>query len=479
MDSPPQGRRSMLPMPNRYKAHLEKLQQQEAKIQQLEQEKLDQSQRLGDLQRSKDAQNVVIDRLHKQLADREHEDLKTAHSIDRLTRQLEAAQEMTAKAEQAQRDAEADNMFRHFVAESDDENARPQTVEELQAQVARAVYAEQQSSLRATELEEELLWIKEVAEALSCELQSSKDVRNELELELQQVKSSTAEQEAQIQLQLMSVKDGNGSEQWSVWQNLVSALKEQVKTLANDKQKLENASRAADQRLQRLESDRQNLEEENIRLRVELTRLQEDINTMGLQFRTLEEEKLSETLAMEEKLTTRLGQAQEHQTELATRIIEVEKKLVSLEVTAVRNQELTLEKNNLLKQLEEERCNSNELVCSNATFKEATETALQQLKDVEMEFRALDNGHEAREDPNETVASLVKSIISSLKSQEASVDSTVASMLVLHLKSKIESQLTQLRARRKSLENCPSSRSSSDSEAYDTAYEPLNNYEEP
>lgn len=315
MDQPPQERRSMLPMPNRYKAHLEKFQQQEAKNQQLEQDKLDQIQRIRALEDSKDAQDVEINRLQTQLAD---EKLKAALSIDQLTKKLQAAHEKTARAEQAQRDAEADNMFRHFVAESDDENARPPTVEELQAQVARSVYAEQQSSLRATELEEELLWIKEVAEALSCELQSSKDARNELELELQQLKD---EQEEQIQLQLMSVKDGNGSDQWIVWQNLVSALKEQVKSLANDKQKLENASlycqKAADQRLQRLERDRRNLEEENTRLRAELTGLQQEITAMERQFRLLEEEKLSET---EEKLALRLGQAQERQTELTTRI---------------------------------------------------------------------------------------------------------------------------------------------------------------
>ncbi|KAK1946508.1 putative ankyrin repeat protein [Phytophthora citrophthora] len=452
MDQPPQGRpSSMLRVPNRYKAHLEKLQQQEAKIQQLEQEKLDQAERLRVLEDSKDAQSVKIDRLQKQLAD---DDLKAAHSIDLLTKNLQTAQERTARAEQAQRDAEADNMFRHFVADSDDENARPPTVEELQAQVARSVYAEQQSSLRATELEEELLWIKEVAEALSCELQSSKDARNELELELQQLKD---EQEAQIQLQLMSVKDGNGKEQWIVWQNLVSALKEQVKSLANDKQKLENASvccqKAADQCLQRLERDRQNLEEENIRLRAELTGLQQDINVMELQFRMLEEEKLSE---MEENLTLRLVQAQEHQTKLTARILEVEKKLTRSAETAVPNEELTVEKNNLLKQLEEERCYSKELLSSNATFKEATQTALQQLKDVEMELRAIDDSHE---DLSETVANLARSIISNIKSQEASVESTVASMLVLHLKSKIESQLTQLRARRESLENCSTSRS--------------------
>ncbi|KAG1710274.1 hypothetical protein DVH05_017278 [Phytophthora capsici] len=407
MDQPPQERRSMLPMPNRYKAHLEKFQQQEAKIQQLEQDKLDQIQRIRALEDSKDAQDVEINRLQTQLAD---EKLKAALSIDQLIKKLQAAHEKTARAEQAQRDAEADNMFRHFVAESDDENARPPTVEELQAQVARSVYAEQQSSLRATELEEELLWIKEVAEALSCELQSSKDARNELELELQQLKD---EQEEQIQLQLMSVKDGNGSDQWIVWQNLVSALKEQVKSLANDKQKLENASlccqKAADQRLQRLERDRRNLEEENTRLRAELTGLQQEITAMERQFRLLEEEKLSET---EEKLTLRLGQAQERQTELTTRILEVEKKLRNSADMADRNEELTIEKKNLLKQLDEEHCYSKELLCSNAIFKEATEMALQQLQDVEMELRAIDNSHE---DLSETVASLAKSIISNLK----------------------------------------------------------------
>ncbi|KAG7384622.1 hypothetical protein PHYPSEUDO_002436 [Phytophthora pseudosyringae] len=532
--------RSMLRVPTRFQAHLDKLHKQQVVIQQLEREKLEQTQRMNELEgraersdRRCAARDAEIARLRREIADREHESLRAAHTIDTLTRQVQEAQEMTTRAEQAQRDAEADYTLRRFLAESDDGS-----------DVENVAHAEQQH--KVSELEDELAWFRAIAEALSHELQEAKDARNELELQLQaskdaeselnlqlqqtidakrdlelqfqqamggkhdldlklekmmgaksdlelqmqQVKDTKCEQELQHQLETARVKTADAlkdSERWksmsTVCRNLVTVLRAQVNALADDKQKLERASlccqRSTEKRLQGLEQDRQNLELENIRLRGELARLQQDFKDMELQLRKLDEEEFKETLVAEEDLMMRLARAQAHQQELTTQIQDVEHKLAKSADAAALNMELVVENKELLQQLEEERCHSKELAHSMATYKKATETALQQLKDVEIELRAMNSSHDASDEQHETVASFARLVISDLKrQQQASVESAVASMQVLHLTSLVESWLNRLRARREILKHSSASMSSSDSEADATSDDPLSNYDE-
>ncbi|POM69121.1 Tubulin-tyrosine ligase family [Phytophthora palmivora] len=372
--------------------------------------------------------------------------------IETLTMQVQAAQEMAARAEQAQRDAEADYMLRHLVRDSEDE---------LEAQ---APHEELHTSHRVIELEEELTWVKDSAEVLSIELQAAKDGNseleiklqaskvavNELELELQVSKDAKNEVEHQLQHELearqkleMNPEDDN--ENWkeiaNVRQELVAVLTAQVKSMKTAKQKLEHAvaccQRSADHRLRVLEKDRQLIEAENRRLRGKLTRLQQGLKSMHLKLRECEEGGLNETSAIEEELERRLTRAQLHQVLLDSRIQEVERMLASSEQAAVvaKDRQLSEENYELARKLEEERCHSKQLTRSTALFKEATESALKELKNVEIELRAINRSQHSSDELHETVESLARQVVADLLEREydQSVEAMVASMQVQYL----------------------------------------------
>ncbi|ETI31228.1 hypothetical protein F441_21605 [Phytophthora nicotianae CJ01A1] len=479
MEPSPSTSSSMLRLPSRFQVHLAKLHKQEVEIQQLERDKLEQMQRISELedqaQRSNqlsEKQDAVISQLRTKLADHDHEDLKAAHTIDMLTRQVEKLQVATARAEEAQRDAEADYILRHFVGDDDGAGTGPSTLEELQSELTRVAFAEQQSSRRVGELEAELAVLRDAANALSRELQDSKEAKQDLEIELQKAMSSKREfeqelgqlkhgQEMSLQTEVQIVEEG---EQWksmaSVCQKLATTLRAQVKTLTDDKQKLEHAisccQRSVDNRLKTLEQDRQNNEAENAHLRTELARLRQDRRAMALQFRKLEEENVDDTLAVEERM--QLTQAQARHIELATRIQVVEQKVSSSVDMAAHSRLLVAENNELLHQLEKERYHSEELARSNATLKAATETAVKQLKEVEIELRAINSSRDPSDEQHETVASLARLVITDLKrQQDESVDAAVASMQVFHLTSSLEEHLHHLRALRETQDICPTS----------------------
>ncbi|KAG3110694.1 hypothetical protein PI124_g10169 [Phytophthora idaei] len=471
---------SKLPLPSRFQAHIEKLHKQKMKIQQLERDKLEQTQRISELEdqakhsdQLREDQDTAIAQLRRELAGQEHEDLQAARTIHMLTRQVEVLQMTTARAEEAQRDAEADYILRHFVGEDDAAGTDPSTIGELQSKLARLDFAEQQSLRQVGELEAELELVRDTADALSRELQDSKDAKQGLELELQKAKTSKRALEQELQQlklgletpHLQETKDVKTleaveDEQWksmaSVCQNLVTTLRAQVKSLTDDKQKLEHAiaccQRSADNRLNTLEQDWQNAEAESARLRTELTRLRQDLKAMALQFRKLEEENFDETLTVEA-----------HQKEIATPTQEVEQKVAASVDTAAHNRQLVAEKNELLQQLEEERSRSKDLARSTATFKEATETAVKELQEVEIELRAINSSRDSSDAQHETVASLARLVITDLKrQQDESVDAAVASMQVLHLTSSLEEHLYHLRALRETQDYRPSSIYSSD-----------------
>ncbi|KAG3018635.1 hypothetical protein JG687_00006210 [Phytophthora cactorum] len=480
---------SKLPLPSRFQAHIEKLHKQKMKIQQLERDKLEQTQRISELEdqakhsnQLREDQDTAIAQLRRELAGQEHEDLQAARTIHMLTRQVEVLQMTTARAEEAQRDAEADYILRHFVGEDDATGTDPSTIGELQSKLARLDFAEQQSLRQVGELEAELELLRGTADALSRELQDSKDAKQGLELELQKAKTSKRALEQELQQlklgletpHLQETKDVKTleaveDEQWksmaSVCQNLVTTLRAQVKSLTDDKQKLEHAiaccQRSADNRLNTLEQDRQNAEAESARLRTELTRLRQDLKAMALQFRKLEEENFDETLSVE--ALVRVAQTQAHQKEIATRTQEVEQKVAASVDTAAHNRQLVAEKNELLQQLEEERSRSKDLARSTATFKEATETAVKELQEVEIELRAINSSRDSSDAQHETVASLARLVITDLKrQQDESVDAAVASMQILHLTSSLEEHLYHLRALRETQDYRPSSICSSD-----------------
>ncbi|TDH66012.1 hypothetical protein CCR75_005856 [Bremia lactucae] len=475
---------SLLSLPSRYHAHLTKLQQQKVTIQQLEHDKLEQAKLIKEMKHLvklvQKNQGSEVAKLRKELENREHELLKATQLIDKLTRQVEALQAVTARAESAQRDAETDYILRHFVENDNEKGAStgPSPLEELRTELARVVYDDEQKTNRIQELEAELTWVRDAADALSQEVQSTKDAKQALLEELEEKRSSefivqheckqlNNLRQAPLLLTSTSIKTNDGAlyknEQWqsmaSVCQNLVKSLRDQVKTLTSDKQKLEHAinccQQSADQRFKAFENDQKTIEAENAQLRAELTRLRLDLKVIGLQFQKLEEADSPET-AVEEELM-RLIQAQAHQKELVVRIGKIEQKLDRLTDTEARCQKLVVEQSDLLKQLENERCHSKELVQSTATFKETTEMAVKQLKKVEIELRVINCTANDKTEPYETIADLARMVVTSLKrQQDESVDAAVASMQVFHLTSNLEAHLSHLRAFRDKYGNCTS-----------------------
>ncbi|OWZ20190.1 hypothetical protein PHMEG_0005424 [Phytophthora megakarya] len=330
---------------------------------------------------------------------------RAAERIERLTRQIQVARQMTARAEQAQRDAEADYMLRHLIRDSDDGDAAPVTVE---------VTLQSQAEQRVVELEDELKWIRDSAETMSTELQATKDDKSNLEMELQALKVVRNELE-------LDINDVDEEVDWkaiaNIRQELVAVLTAQVKSMHAEKTKLEHAvvccQRSADKRLLDLEKAWQVSEEENIRLRGRLYNLQQRLKIMSSKFREFEIEDLNEILTGEEKLEKRLAKAQASQTKLNARVEEIEQMLIPSRpgADAARNRQLMMENNELLRQLEEERDHTKQLIRSTSLFKKSTESALNELKNVETELRAICRTQTCCDELHETVKSLARQVV--------------------------------------------------------------------
>lgn len=428
----------------RFHANFKMLQEQEAEIHRLKQENLDQKHLIGELaqqaqrsnQMSEDKQESETAQLRRELAGRDQtlqeQDvamIEATVTIEMLMRDVQVAREAAVRAEQAQREAEADQMLRHVLEDSEDDGADPGTTGQLWSELERVASAEQQSSRRVSELEQELALLRETAERLSTELRESKDDRQELELKMQR------EREALQQLETTKAKAAEESEHWkavaNLRQELLMILQTQVKTMCSNKENLEHAiaccQRSADKRLQVLDQDRQNIETENSRLRTELTSIQQNFKSMDLKFREIEENGFNETSEVEEALERRLVQALAHQEQLAGRITKVEQELVfatstnsSADMAARKQQQesqnlLVVEKNELIQQLEDERRQFKELRWVTSMFKKATASALKELKEVEIELRAINSGRSSSYGQHEPVVSLAKQVVAEFK----------------------------------------------------------------
>ncbi|UIZ29044.1 hypothetical protein KXD40_007306 [Peronospora effusa] len=408
-------------------ADVKRLKEQDAEIHRLKQETIDQKHRIDELveqmQRSNklrdEEQERKVAQLRRELQDQDADLIEAEQTIEMLIRDVQVARQVATRAEKAQREAEADQMLRHVLRDSDDEGAQSITEEQLRSKLKQMKNAEQQSSRRVSELEQELAVLRDTAEMLSVELQALKNKRHEIEHnKVQPIQK----------LEVTKTKADEGIEHWkamvNMHQELVATLQTQVKTLRSDKDNLENAialcQRSADKRLQALEYDRQNIEAENAQLLTESTSIRQELEVMNLKFCQFEEESVSETAELE----IRLAQAQTHQEQLVSRIAKVEQKLASTTLmteVADRNQwkesqeQLMTEKNELLRQLEEERRQCKELKCSAVMLKKSTESALQELKNVETELRAMNGDCSYSDGQHESLVGLVKQVVAEFK----------------------------------------------------------------
>ncbi|KAE8884769.1 hypothetical protein PF005_g9140 [Phytophthora fragariae] len=275
----------------RFHANLQRVQEQEAGIQQLQQQTQDQQQRIDELEEQARHPTPEADKEHErqlaqlrsELADRDRllqeQDVEmdqATETMSMLIQHVQALKEVVARAEQAQRDAEADQMLRHVLREGDDDGVDSEVIEQLRVELQSSIQAQQQSSRLVCELEEERVWLKETAEMLSRELQELKEAKCDLILRMQseqEAKSKTDEELERLKA-VASLRD-----------EFVAVLQAQVKAMHTDKQKLEHAiaccQRSADQRFQVLEKDRQSIEAENDRLRAELSSLRRNFAAMS------------------------------------------------------------------------------------------------------------------------------------------------------------------------------------------------------
>ncbi|KAE8994804.1 hypothetical protein PR003_g20407 [Phytophthora rubi] len=275
----------------RFHTNLQRVQEQEAEIQQLQQQTKDQQQRIDELEEQARHPTLEADKeherqlaqLHSELADRDRllkeqddEMDQATQTMSMLIQHVQALKEVVARAEQAQRDAEADQMLRHVLREGDDDGVDSEVIEQLRVELQSSIQAQQQSSRLVCELEEERVWLKETAEMLSRELQELKEAKYDLILRMQseQEAKSKADEEVERLKAIASLRD-----------EFVAVLQAQVKAMHTDKQKLEHAiaccQRSADQRFQVLEKDRQSIEAENDRLRAELSSLRQNFAAMS------------------------------------------------------------------------------------------------------------------------------------------------------------------------------------------------------
>ena len=210
-----------------------------------------------------------------------------------------------------------------------------------------------------------------------------------------------------------------------VRRELVAVLQAQVQALRLDKMSLDSAmvvcQRSIDKRFQVLEHDRQQIEAENCRLRAELARVLQSLNSMDVKLRALQAEDDRETAAVQERLEARLARACAHQDQLTRRVTIAEQKMALIASTAkVTGSEqlregqghVVDEKQTLLVQLDEERRQSEELKRSMSVLQASMESALKELRDVEIELRAINSDFARGDAQHDTLAGLAKQVIS-------------------------------------------------------------------
>lgn len=304
----------------RFLANAEQLQVQDAEIQRLQRQTQEQQQRIDELEAqvlqpnksSDEEHDNQLARLRSELADRDRllqeqdDDMDQAtQTITMLMQQVQALQQVAARAEQAQRDAEADQMLRHVLREDgDDDEVDAEIVRQLRAELQSAVQARQQSSRLVCELEEERVWLKETAEVLSSELQVLKEANRDMLVKMESEQKGFREMEmakAKADKEINHLKAVE-----SVREEMLTVMQAQVKTMQADNQKLKHAitccQQSADRQFQVLEKDRQSIDEENYQLRLELSSLKEDFTHLSNKLRDIQNEELDVASDCEEGL---------------------------------------------------------------------------------------------------------------------------------------------------------------------------------
>uniref|UniRef100_M4B5W2 Uncharacterized protein n=1 Tax=Hyaloperonospora arabidopsidis (strain Emoy2) TaxID=559515 RepID=M4B5W2_HYAAE len=482
----------------RFYANFPTLQEQQAEIHRLYEETLDQQRRLDELEaqqtqrasslQSDEERRRKVHQLQRQLQDQDVQMLEAAQTIEMLMRDVQVARAVARQAEKAQREAEADQMLRHVLQESDGEGSDSVAVQTVRLEAESVTDSELQSESRAKEVEHEEKGVTDAGERLRPVLQA-------LKVKDQQVGSQVySEDEMVQQLEMIKTRAADEIKRYEamdvVRQQLVTVLQAQVQAFRSDKESMDNAivlcQRSVDKRFQVLEQDRLKIEAENCRLRHELSSVLQYLKSVDVKLHEVEEKDGKESLKAHERLDARLAQACAYQDQLARRVTNAEQTIVLITSTTggkqpVKGQsQATDEKKALLLKLEEERRQSAELERSTRMLQESVDSALKELREVEIELRAINSDVSSGDEPHDTLAGLAKQVISDFKRYDQPRSSTVtwignvsrqcrskqndvcmeafmASMQVQHLTSLMHAHLSRLRALRNQQEICSTS----------------------
>uniref|UniRef100_A0AAV1UPP6 Uncharacterized protein n=1 Tax=Peronospora matthiolae TaxID=2874970 RepID=A0AAV1UPP6_9STRA len=460
----------------RFYANCPTLQEQQAEIHRLYEETLDQQRRLDELEaqqtqrasslQSDEERRREVHQLQRQLQDQDVQMLEAAQTIEMLMRDVQVARTVARQAEKAQREAEADQMLRHVLQESDGEGSDSVAVQTVRLEVESVPDSEQQSRAKAVEHEERV--VTDAGERLRPALQALK------EKDPQVGRQVYSEDEMVQQLEMIKTRAADEIERYEamdvVRQQLVTVLQAQVQAFRSDKESMDNAivlcQRSVDKRFQVLEQDRLKIEAENCRLRHELSSVLQYLKAVDVKLHEVEGEDDKETLNAHERLDARLARACAHQDQLARRVTNAEQTIVLITSTTGGKQPVkghsraTDEKKALLLQLEEERRQSAELKRLTRMLQESVDSALKELREVEIELRAINSDASSGDEPHDTLAGLAKRVISDFKrskQDDVCVEAFMASVQVQHLTSSMHAHLSRLRALRNQQEICSTS----------------------
>ncbi|KAG1710284.1 hypothetical protein DVH05_017288 [Phytophthora capsici] len=219
---------------------------------------------------------ITLEERDHELRQRNFSMIRATEAIDMLNAQLHEAQATAARArEEAQREAE--EQLQHHLEERGGVDA--ETAEKWREELDSALHSEQQSQLKAQQLEQELQRQNEAVNALTTQLQELQDARtrDQREMELR----SQREQQNMQQVEMNNVKVSAEADHWKAVskqrEEQITTLQMQLETTGQEKQAQDARYQAKLKRMEeQVQHQMEQLQRESENYRTEHTRLLTD-----------------------------------------------------------------------------------------------------------------------------------------------------------------------------------------------------------
>ncbi|KAK1946501.1 hypothetical protein P3T76_002054 [Phytophthora citrophthora] len=219
---------------------------------------------------------ITLEERDHELRQRNFSMIRATEAIDMLNAQLHEAQAAAARArEEAQREAE--DQLQHHLEERGGVDA--ETAEKWREELDSALHSEQQSQLKAQQLEQDLQRQKEAVDALTTQLQELQDARtrDQREMELR----SQREQQTMQQVEMNNVKMSAEADHWKAAskqrEEQITALQMQLEATGQEKQAQDVRYQAKLKRMEeQVQHQMEQLQRESENYRTEHTRLLTD-----------------------------------------------------------------------------------------------------------------------------------------------------------------------------------------------------------